>query len=559
MGSLPFADAQAVVGAFIRQRHGAGCAVDACVCLEFVVAVAELAIPFLLALLPIIWLVVALVLFKLPAWKAACGSFVLACVLAFAAWKLPMPYIATASLEGWATALWPIVLVIIAAVFTYNLCVRTGAMDVIGSMITSLSSDRRVLALLVAWCFGGFMEGMSGFGTGIAIPAGMLAALGFKPLQAVLMCLVANGIPTCFGSVGVPTVSLAGLTGLDVTDLAVTEMMQVAPFYVLIPFIVVLIAGEGDAEEGAQKPSFAARLHDVTLTTLVSGVAYALPAFAVAALMGPELVVVVGSLCSLMATAICARVLRPSNAQFEMKVEAGEPVDLRGMVRAWACFILIFVLLLGTSKLVAPVNAWFAQFSSQVVIYSGPNPAVVSFSWGNTPGVWIFISAFSGGLIQGARPRLMAEVFFATVKQMLPTAITMLAVLGCAKVMGYAGMISAISAFCIAVTGTLFPALAPVIGAIGAFVTGSGTSSGLLFGTVQQQAAEALQVDPYWMVSLNSLGVGAGKIISPQSLAIGLAAVGRAGAEGKLLARALPIAAVLMVLMAVFGFAGTLL
>lgn len=522
-------------------------------------SVVELAVPFLLALLPIASLVVALVLFKLPAWKAACGSFVLACVLAFAVWKLPVPYIATAALEGWATALWPIVLVIIAAVFTYNLCVRTGAMGVIGSMITSLSSDRRVLGLLLAWCFGGFMEGMSGFGTGIAIPAGMLAALGFQPLQAVLMCLVANGIPTCFGSVGVPTVSLSGLTGLDVTGLAVTEMMQVAPFYVLIPFIVVLIAGEGDEGEGASKPSFVARLRGVGVTTLVSGVTYALPAFAVAALMGPELVVVVGSLCSLIATAVCARVLRPSDARFEMDLAKGESVDVRGALNAWSCFILIFALLLGTSKLVAPVNAWFAQFSSQVVIYSGPNPSTVSFSWINTPGIWIFISAFIGGLIQGARPRLMAEVLAATVKQMLPTAGTMLAVLGCAKVMGYAGMISAISAFCIAVTGAMFPALAPVIGAVGAFVTGSGTSSGLLFGTVQQQAAEALQVDPYWMVSLNSLGVGAGKIISPQSLAIGLAAVGLTGVEGKLLARALPIAAVLMVLMAAFGLAGTLL
>ena len=130
---------------------------------------------FLLALLPIIWLVVMLLCFKWPAWKAAIGSFVLSCLLAFAWWHLPAAQIATASLEGFLMALWPIVLVIIAAVFTYNLCVRTGAMDVIGSMITSISSDRRLLALLVAWCFGGFMEGMAGFGTAVAIPAGMLA------------------------------------------------------------------------------------------------------------------------------------------------------------------------------------------------------------------------------------------------------------------------------------------------------------------------------------------------------------------------------------------------
>ncbi len=135
----------------------------------------------------------------------------------------------------------------------------------------------------------------------------------------------------------------------------------------------------------------------------------------------------------------------------------------------------------------------------------------------------------------------------------------MLAVLGCAKVMGYAGMIGAVSSFCIAVTGSLFPLMAPVIGAVGAFVTGSGTSSGLLFGSVQLQAAEALGMDPYWIVALNSLGVGAGKMISPQTLAIGMAAVQVTGAEGKLLSRALPIAVVFMVLMAALGLCGAVL
>ncbi len=153
----------------------------------------------------------------------------------------------------------------------------------------------------------------------------------------------------------------------------------------------------------------------------------------------------------------------------------------------------------------------------------------------------------------------MGEVLVATVKQMMPTVITMLAVLGCAKVMGYAGMIAAVSSFCIAVTGALFPLMAPVIGAVGAFVTGSGTSSGLLFGSVQLQAAEALGMDPYWIVALNSLGVGAGKMISPQTLAIGMAAVKVIGAEGKLLSRALPIAAVFMVFMAALGLAGAML
>lgn len=248
-------------------------------------SIADLAIPFILALLPIVWLIVALVALRLPAWKAASGSFVISCVLALAWWGMPIPEVATASLEGFLMALWPIVLVIIAAVFTYNLCVRTGAMDVIGSMITSLSTDRRVLALLVAWCFGGFMEGMSGFGTAVAIPAGMLAALGFPALQAVLICLVANGVPTCFGSVGVPTVSLAGLTGLDPVRLAFTEMVQLAPFFVIVPFIVVFLAAETGEEWRAGCRAWV-RVSRVWHIALASGVAYALPSLAVAAFVG---------------------------------------------------------------------------------------------------------------------------------------------------------------------------------------------------------------------------------------------------------------------------------
>lgn len=521
-------------------------------------SLAALAMPFVLALLPIIWLIVALVAFHLPAWKAALGSFAISCVLALTWWGMPVMEVATASLEGFVMALWPIVLVIIAAVFTYNLCVRTGAMDVISSMITSLSRDRRVLALLVAWCFGGFMEGMSGFGTAVAIPAGMLAALGFEPLQAVLVCLVANGVPTCFGSVGVPTVSLAGLTGLDPLQLAFTEMVQIAPFFIFVPFIIVAIAAEPGERQSAGM-GLGARLRGAGLIALASGVSYALPSLAVAAFVGPELTVVVGSLCSLLVTAVLARRQGVIAPEFEMQVPAGERVTLPRALRAWSCFILIFVLLLAASKLVMPVNAWLAQFSSTVTLFTGDNPSAITFMWVNTPGVWIFIAAFVGGLVQGARPRVMGEVLVATVKQMMPTVITMLAVLGCAKVMGYAGMIGAVSSFCIAVTGTLFPLMAPIIGAVGAFVTGSGTSSGLLFGSVQQQAAEALGMDPYWIVALNSLGVGAGKMISPQTLAIGLAAVRVAGAEGKLLGRIMPVAAVFAVLMAALGLGGALL
>ena len=490
-------------------------------------------------------------------WKAAIGSFVLSCVLAFAWWHLPVAQIATASLEGFLMALWPIVLVIIAAVFTYNLCVRTGAMDVIGSMITSISSDRRLLALLVAWCFGGFMEGMAGFGTAVAIPAGMLAGLGFEAVPAVLICLLANGVPTPYGSIGIPTVSVADLVGLDSLHLATVQLVQLAPFFVVMPLLIVLVAGRVTDDQG-DVASVGERLHGVAGIALLSGASLsALPGRRY--VCGPRACRGRGSIVSLALTAALAMRAEKSghlDARFHMNIEAGEQLTAKSALSAWSCFILIFVLLLGTSNLVPAVHAALAPFASHVQVYCGENPGTLTFSWINTPGVWIFLAAFIGGAIQGASPRMMGEVLAATVKQMMPTVITMLSVLGCAKVMGYAGMISSISAFCIAVAGGLYPILAPWIGAVGAFVTGSGTSSGMLFGPIQSQAASALGVSDYWMVALNALGVAAGKMVSPQTLAIGLAAVHVRGKDAELLGAVLPYAAGMLVLMSVIAMLG---
>lgn len=516
-------------------------------------------VAFVLALVPILWLVLALLVLKWPAWRAAIGSFVVACVLAGLVWGLPWDNVATASLEGFLMALWPIVLVIIAAVFTYNLCVSTGAMGVIGRMITSLSADRRILALLVAWCFGGFMEGMAGFGTAVAIPAGMLAGLGFAPIPSVLMCLLANGVPTPYGSIGIPTVSLADLVGVNSTQLAAVQMVQLAPFFVAAPFLIVLVAGR---ESTKGTVPVAQRFHGVIGLTLASGVSFVIPSLIVAAFVGAELTVVVGSICSLGVTAAFALHAGKSgklDEAYRMEIATASddaPLSVSSALKAWSCFILIFIFLLGTSQLVAPVHEFLAQFSSTVVVYNGANPGSLSFSWINTPGVWIFISAFVGGTIQGASPAKMLKVLVDTVHQMMPTVITMLAVLGVAKVMGYAGMISTIAAFCIGVAGSFYPLLAPWIGMVGTFVTGSGTSSGMLFGQVQLEAAEALGSDPYWMVALNSLGVAAGKMLSPQTLAIGLAAVRVRGKDGELMGAILPYTLAFLVVMSVLAMVG---
>lgn len=499
---------------------------------------------FILGLCPILWLIFALTVLQWPTFKAAFGSLIISALLSIAIWQQSVLNTVTAACEGFLMALWPIIVVIIAAVFTYNLSLRTKGMEIIKQMITSVSNDKRILVLLIAWCFGGFMEGMAGFGTAIAIPASMLVALGFNPLFSCLVCLIANGVPTPFGSIGIPTVTLANLVGLENAQLAYVQTLQLSIFVILCPFLIVMATGKG-----------LKALKGVSHIALLSGLSFLIPQLIVAKFVGSELCVVVGSVCSLLCTILMGSKVKP-NPEYTMEIEAHEKITLSKALKAWSPFIFIFIFLLSTSKLVMPVHEFLSKFSSSTTIYSGPNPNTMTFTWINTPGVWIFLSAILGGLIQKATFRDFKIIFVATIKQMFETIITMLCVLGCAKIMGYAGMIASIATFAISVTGSFYPFFAPWIGCLGTFVTGSGTSSGVLFGAVQESAAKTLQANPYWIVGLNSLGVAAGKMISPQSIAIALSSVDGKGQDSKLLSMILPYGIGFIVLMSFIAYFG---
>ncbi len=200
-----------------------------------------------------------------------------------------------------------------------------------------------------------------------------------------------------------------------------------------------------------------------------------------------------------------------------------------------------------------------SQIKTTVNIYAGDPSAKLTFSWVNTPGVLIMICGIIGGLIQGCSVREMLDVLLATVKQMSKTIVTMLAILACAKVMGYSGMIASVAAFFVGTFGSFYPLVSPVLGGLGTFVTGSGTSSEVLFGSVQVQAAQAIGADPLWLASANSLGVSAGKMIAPQSIAIGTATCGLVGKDGEVLGKISKYAFGYLVVMAIFIYAGVLL
>ena len=487
----------------------------------------EIVLKGVLSLLPIIWLIVALTGLKMAGHKACVGALIITIVESLFLWKMPAVDCATSALEGFASALWPIILVIIAAIFTYNLSLKTGAMDVIKQMLTGVSADKRVLVLLIGWCFGGFMEGMAGFGTAIAIPASMLAGMGMDPITACLVCMLANAFPTAFGSVGIPTVTLANVTGLDAVPLAFTTVVQMVPFMILVPFLMVIVGGGG-----------VKALKGMVGITLVSGVTFVVPQLIVAKFTGPELAVIVGCVVSLGCTILMARARKGKEVPAEYNMSAGasaQAIDGHKALVSWLPFILIFVLLLATSKLVPPVNSALAGFSSSIKISTSANAGNASFSWINTPGIWIFVAAIIGGFVQKATPKMMLDTLAATVKQMSKTIVTIMSVLAVAKIMTYCGMINDMAVFFVSITGSFYPFVAPIIAALGAFITGSGTSTEVLLGSLQTAAADQIGASQFWLAAANSTGAGIGKILSPQCIATAAAAVDLVGQDSKLL------------------------
>ncbi len=491
---------------------------------------------FFIALSPILWLVIALSVLHMGAHKACSIALLIAAAAAMSMFGLDAKLTAEAALDGVALACWPILLVIIAAIFTYNLTLHTKGMETIKQMLASVSADRRVLILLVGWGFGGFLEGMAGFGTAIAIPAGMLAGFGIPPIMAASVCLIANSVPTAYGSIGIPLVTLGSVTGIDAMTLAKFTSLQLSPLTMLCPFLMTMVAG------GSPKA-----LKGMGIMCLAAGACFLLPEFVVASFMGPELAVVAGSIGAMAAIVACAKLFPVHDEEYAMhgdKEEGGSGVTAGKGLVAWLPFILIFVFLLLTSKLIPAIHDPLSAIKSSVLIYSGEGGHPYTFTWVNTPGVLIFLAAFIGGSVQGAGLGEMLGVLKRTIVGLRFTIVTIITVIATAQVMNHSGMTLKMAETAVAVTGTMYPSISAFIGSIGTFITGSATSSCVLFGQLQTSSAEAIgasEAARAWIAASNAAGACAGKMISPQSIAIAVASIGVAGIDGKLLAFAVKV------------------
>ncbi|MDQ0150257.1 L-lactate permease [Eubacterium multiforme] len=500
---------------------------------------------FVLALIPIIWLIVSLGIFKMPGDKACPIALLITILLSIFVWKFTFIDSITATLEGIALALWPIMIVIIAAVFTYNLSLHTGSMEIIKKMMMEITTDKRILVLILAWGFGGFLEAIAGFGTAVAIPASIMAGLGFNPLFAAIICLIANTTPTAFGAIGLPVTTLAQVANLNVNELSYAVSIQLFLFIIVVPFILVMITGKS-----------VKAIKGVFGITLISGIAFALPQVLIAKYIGAELPAILGSILSMASTVLVAKVF------YKKSSNKSGSLTIKKKLWAWTPFILVFLFIFFTSSLFPFINEKLALVKTSIKIYSGSGAKPYTFLWLATPGTLIIIATYIGGFIQGAKFKEISIVLFKTIKQMGKSAITIMAIVALAKVMGYSGMIKSISVVLVSITGGFYPIIAPLIGALGTFVTGSDTSANVLFGGLQVEVAKTLDLNPYWLAAANTCGATAGKMISPQSIAVATAATGLVGEEGKILNSTLKFCLVFVILFGlityllgpVFGF-----
>ncbi|MDR3225726.1 MAG: L-lactate permease [Clostridiales Family XIII bacterium] len=524
------------------------------------------------AIVPIAWLFIAMCLLRLPGHITCPAGLVIAAILAFFVWKRSASEIGSAALEGCLFALWPILLVVIATMILFRYSEASGGMDRIRSLLTGVSSDRRVLVLVLAWGFGGFLEGIAGFGIPVLIPGAILVALGFSPMSAVVVCLVANTAPTPFAQIGIPVLTLSGVTGLDAAPLGAAVATQLFLPCLVLPFLLVIITGKG-----------LRAVNGVFLITLISGLSFALPMLLLAHLAGPGLPTLAGSICAITCTIVANRLLykdtetnrayqltkkttrnaqeKPvaintcvehmaSNAQ-EKPVAVNARVEHMasnapapgaktevGVLQACFPFILVFVLVLATNLIPAVADA-LAPIRTVRTFYTGAGARPLTFSWILTPGVLILIATVLSCFIQRQSFRQVLCAAGAAVISSRNMILTVLSIIAMAKVMSYSGMTAEIAAALVMTFGIFYPLIAPVIGALGTFITGSDTTCCVLFGELQVNAATAIGADPTWIAASNLSGAAIGKMISPQSIAVSLGVGGLDGKEGAILKQTL--------------------
>ncbi|TAK17795.1 MAG: L-lactate permease [Acidobacteria bacterium] len=484
----------------------------------------------LLASLPVIVLLGLLGLARVRAHLAALAALASAWTLAVFIFGMPARLAIAASAYGAAYGLFPIGWIVLNAIFLYDITVVTGTLDTFKSALASLSSDRRLQALLVAFSFGAFVEGAAGFGTPVAVSAAMLIALGFRPLPAAGLALIGNTAPVAFGALGTPLIALAGVTGLPLSELSAMVGHQLPVFSVIVPFwLIWAMAGRR-------------AMIDVWPACLTAGASFGLSQYLMATLHGPWLVDVVSALVSIGAVVALLQVWRPKNVwrfpDESAVFETTRPyVNQRShaLGRALLPWLLlsIFVLVWGLpytrnffdvtleAKRAIPVPWLHNLVIKMPPVAASPTPeaAIFNFNWLSATGTGLLAAAIVSGLLLGLRPVRLVRVYGHTLWRVRTSMATIALMLALGYTTRYSGSDTAMG-LALASTGSLFPFFSPMIGWLGVALTGSDTSSNVLFGNLQVVTAHQVGMSPVLAAAANSSGGVMGKMIDAQSIVV---------------------------------------
>jgi lactate permease len=495
----------------------------------------NIALSALVAVLPILFIFWALIIKKMRGYKASLIAVLIAILIAVFVYGMPAKLALLSTANGALYGLFPIGWIVITAVFLFNITVKSGQFEIIKHFMASITSDRRLQALLIAFSFGSFLEGTAGFGAPVAITAAMLVGLGFNPLYAAGICLIANTAPVAFGAIGIPITVASQVTSIP--EMAISQMVgRTLPILsILLPFyLVVLMAGVKKAKE-------------VLPAILVSGISFAVLQWFSSNFLGPALPDVIAGIGSIISLIIFLRFWKVKNVwRFPNEPAPTIDTELRytsgQILRAWSPFILLTVMIIAWGM--QPIKNLFNAVGQVQFEFPGLHnvisdrdgkllPHIFKFNYLSASGTAILLSALISVPLVGMKFREAGGIFLQTLKQLKYPLITIASVLGFAYIVNDSGITITI-AEALANTGVLFPFFAPVLGWLGVFITGSDTSANALFGKLQATTATAIGVDPVITVAANVSGGVVGKMISPQSIAVAAAAGHLIGKESEL-------------------------
>nr|NLI49380.1 L-lactate permease [Propionibacterium sp.] len=519
----------------------------------------------LVGFIPLIFIFVTLGFLRWKAYIAGLSTLAVAIAIAILFWRMPADLALLSATQGAVFGLFPIVWIVFTAIVLYQVTVVSGRFEDLRDVFGLLSDDPRVQAMLIAFCFGGLLEALAGFGAPVAITGVMIMAVGFSALRAATVVLLANTAPVAFGAIAIPIITAGRLTDIPYQQIGAYVGHQTPILAAVVPLFLCLMA---DGKHGVR---------DCWPVALVTGLSFAVAQWVSATWISVELTDIISSLVGLGAAALMLRFWQPqgtAEAAHRLHIDreaelnsmtadqraalpdvkfadAGKPTHLTGSRIAMALFpYLLVIAVFSVAKLVPPVTAWLTSTDVKVpwpglngrlmTLAGKPSTSTVySWQWLSSPGTMLLICAFIVALVYKVSMKDFLGEIKGTAIKLRFSILTIASVLALAYVMNFAGMTITIGTF-IAGTGALFAWFSPILGWVGTAVTGSDTSANALFSTLQQSAGKTAGIDPTLLVAANTAGGVVGKMVSPQNLTIAATAVGLLGRESDILRKVLP-------------------